>query len=99
MVTAREFHTLRLVEGQLCELRAVEQTTRHLGGPELTGSAAADASVRALPAPARDDVSDADTAVRPGGATAEVFPDGAVVHRTADKELGGGLRRGACHPG
>ncbi|WP_433500558.1 DNA recombination protein RmuC [Sphaerimonospora sp. CA-214678] len=55
MVTARKFHTLKLVEDQLRELHAVEQTTRHLGSPELTESAAADLSVRALPAPAGDD--------------------------------------------
>ncbi len=63
MVTARKFHTLKLVEDQLRELHAVEQTTRHLGSPELTESAAADLSVRALPAPAGDDTIDVDTAV------------------------------------
>ncbi|WP_432923531.1 DNA recombination protein RmuC [Microbispora sp. CA-135349] len=63
MVTARKFHTLKLVETQLLELHAVEQTTRHLGSPELTESAAAERSVRALPAPTTDGDLDVDTAV------------------------------------
>lgn len=63
LVTARKFHTLKLVETQLLELHAVEQTTRHLGSPELTESAAAERSVRALPAPTADDDPDANAAV------------------------------------
>ncbi|WP_244301756.1 DNA recombination protein RmuC [Microbispora triticiradicis] len=60
MVTARRLHTLKLVETQLLELRAVEQTTRHLGSPELIESAAAERSVRALPVSATDDAPDVD---------------------------------------
>ncbi|MER7133416.1 DNA recombination protein RmuC [Streptosporangium saharense] len=62
MVTARKLHTLKLVETQLLELHAVEQTTRHLGSPELTESAAAERSVRALPAPVADTDLDTDVA-------------------------------------
>ncbi|MEV5498683.1 DNA recombination protein RmuC [Nonomuraea fuscirosea] len=49
MVTARKFHTLRVVENQLVELKAVEQGTRPLGSPELVESANATAGVRAIP--------------------------------------------------
>ncbi|MEV4562868.1 DNA recombination protein RmuC [Nonomuraea sp. NPDC049419] len=53
MVTARKFHTLKVVEGRLVELKAVEQSTRPLGTPELGESAGAVADVRAIP-PAPD---------------------------------------------
>ncbi|GAA3132659.1 DNA recombination protein RmuC [Nonomuraea salmonea] len=53
MVTARKFHTLKVVEGRLVELKAVEQSTRPLGTPELGESAGAVAGVRAIP-PAPD---------------------------------------------
>ncbi|MEU8279238.1 DNA recombination protein RmuC [Microbispora bryophytorum] len=62
MVTARKLHTLKLVETQLRELHAVEQTTRPLGNPELLESAVAERSVRALPAPTADGDPDANTA-------------------------------------
>ncbi|NBE94102.1 DNA recombination protein RmuC [Nonomuraea sp. KC401] len=48
MVTARKFHTLRVVENQLVELKAAEQGTRPLGSPELVESANAAAGVRAI---------------------------------------------------
>ncbi|GGO19471.1 hypothetical protein GCM10010116_39120 [Microbispora rosea subsp. aerata] len=63
LVTARKFHTLKLVETQLRELRAVEQTTRHLGSHELIESAASERSVHSLPTTATDDAPDVDTAV------------------------------------
>ncbi len=49
MVTARKFHTLKVVESQLVELKAAEQSTRPLGSPELVESASAMAGVRAIP--------------------------------------------------
>ncbi|MET8985012.1 DNA recombination protein RmuC [Nonomuraea wenchangensis] len=49
MVTARKFHTLKVVESQLVELKAAEQSTRPLGSPELVESASATAGVRAIP--------------------------------------------------
>ncbi|WP_246649650.1 DNA recombination protein RmuC [Nonomuraea coxensis] len=49
MVTARKFHTLKVVESQLVELKAAEQSTRPLGSPELVESAGAMAAVRAIP--------------------------------------------------
>ncbi|MEV6032859.1 DNA recombination protein RmuC [Nonomuraea sp. NPDC052116] len=49
MVTARKFHTLKVVESQLVELKAAEQGTRPLGSPELVESANATAGVRAIP--------------------------------------------------
>ncbi|SET23601.1 DNA recombination protein RmuC [Nonomuraea wenchangensis] len=49
MVTARKFHTLKVVESQLVELKAAEQSTRPLGSPELVESAGAMAGVRAIP--------------------------------------------------
>ncbi|GGP15607.1 hypothetical protein GCM10012278_75980 [Nonomuraea glycinis] len=49
MVTARKFHTLKVVESQLVELKAAEQGTRPLGSPELVESASATAGVRAIP--------------------------------------------------
>ncbi|MET8861764.1 DNA recombination protein RmuC [Nonomuraea sp. NPDC004580] len=56
MVTARKFHTLKVVEGRLVELKAVEQSTRPLGTPELGESASAVAGVRAIPpAPGAED--------------------------------------------
>ncbi|MEV0311368.1 DNA recombination protein RmuC [Nonomuraea fuscirosea] len=51
MVTARKFHTLKVVESQLVELKAAEQSTRPLGSPELLESANAAAGVRAIPPP------------------------------------------------
>ncbi|MFK4036858.1 DNA recombination protein RmuC [Nonomuraea wenchangensis] len=55
MVTARKFHTLKVVESQLVELKAAEQSTRPLGSPELVESASAMAGVRAIPpAPATE---------------------------------------------
>ncbi|MEV4399979.1 DNA recombination protein RmuC [Nonomuraea sp. NPDC049607] len=49
MVTARKFHTLKVVESQLVELKAAEQATRPLGSPELVESANATAGIRAIP--------------------------------------------------
>ncbi|MGA5759091.1 DNA recombination protein RmuC [Nonomuraea bangladeshensis] len=49
MVTARKFHTLKVVESQLVELKAAEQSTRPLGSPELVESASATTGVRAIP--------------------------------------------------
>jgi DNA recombination protein RmuC len=49
MVTARKFHTLKVVESPLVELKAAEQSTRPLGSPELVESAGATAGVRAIP--------------------------------------------------
>ncbi|MET8003929.1 DNA recombination protein RmuC [Nonomuraea glycinis] len=49
MVTARKFHTLKVVESPLVELKAAEQGTRPLGSPELVESASATAGVRAVP--------------------------------------------------
>ncbi|MDR8409160.1 DNA recombination protein RmuC [Nonomuraea sp. 3-1Str] len=49
MVTARKFHTLKVVESQLVELKAAEQAARPLGSPELVESANATAGIRAIP--------------------------------------------------
>ncbi|MFG1958575.1 DNA recombination protein RmuC [Nonomuraea sp. NPDC049028] len=54
-VTARKFHALKVVEGQLIELHAAEQSARPLGSPELVASAMAERAVRALPAAQEDD--------------------------------------------
>ncbi|MEU8355421.1 DNA recombination protein RmuC [Nonomuraea sp. NPDC048882] len=51
MVTARKFHTLKVVESRLVELKAAEQSTRPLGSPELLESADATTGVRAIPPP------------------------------------------------
>ncbi|MFG1947711.1 DNA recombination protein RmuC [Nonomuraea sp. NPDC048826] len=49
MVTARKFQALKVVEGDLAELKGAEQATRPLGTPELVASANAESAVRALP--------------------------------------------------
>lgn len=49
LVTARKFHTLKVVESQLVELHAAENSTRPLGSPELVESAMAERVVKALP--------------------------------------------------
>ncbi|WP_433420896.1 DNA recombination protein RmuC [Microtetraspora malaysiensis] len=62
-VTARKFQTLKVVESQLAEIHAAEQSTRPLGSPELIESAMAERAVRALPAPSADPASESDSAV------------------------------------